>query len=706
MNRSFDILSTINFVLDITGAITCVAALAWIWTRGDRTRLERGGVILALGLTALWGLASAGLGRDSFGTQALEALRNLAWVVAIYRMFQYDGHHVGVPAIRPVIFAVALLECVQAGLFTTLHYGQITPLQGQVITDMSSLLRILEAVGILMLVHNIYIGAASALRDAIRWTAAAMAVFWAFDLNYYAMAYLDMVPMPLQAIHGLIITFTAVALGVGANNDVPRKKLRASRQVTIQTLSLVAIGVYLVILTAAFKSQAIIGASNARIVVTVLIFAAGVLALIWLPSPKLRAWLRVKAFKHFFEHRYDYREEWLRFTATIGKCTEDAPSLQVRAIKAAADITDSVGGVLLVLDDQGVCDIAAQWQWDSLDENEVRAQQFDLAPLAELLARHNFILDLDELREGRNYHGERALVPDWLVNSKDAWIVVPLNHFERLLGVIILSHPSDDHKLDWEDRDLLHVITPQIASYLAEHAGQEALIEASRFDDFNRRIAFVMHDIKNLSSQLGLLARNAEVHAHKEEFRADMLVTLRNSADKLNGLLSRLNRFGSDSVGELKPISLVEVADNLVQKYKIQHPIRLLSRPTNALICADHHALEQALTHLVQNAIDASRPDDAVELDIEISPSHVSLQIIDRGTGMDNAFIQNHLFKPFVSSKNSGLGIGAYEARELIRAMGGLIKVSSGPESGTCFSCVFKRHELDPQADHMEGRAA
>jgi hypothetical protein len=64
----------------------------------------------------------------------------------------------------------------------------------------------------------------------------------------------------------------------------------------------------------------------------------------------------------------------------------------------------------------------------------------------------------------------------------------------------VLARPPQARKLDWEDFDLLRVVGQQIATYLAEHQGQQALAEASRFDDFHRRIAFVMHDIKNLSS--------------------------------------------------------------------------------------------------------------------------------------------------------------------------------------------------------------
>jgi hypothetical protein len=148
--------------------------------------------------------------------------------------------------------------------------------------------------------------------------------------------------------------------------------------------------------------------------------------------------------------------------------------------------------------------------------------------------QHGFIVDLDEVRAGTDHQGERARVPGWLVEDREAWALVPLLHFERLVGMVVLGRPPVTRQLDWEDFDLLRVVGQQLASYLAENNGQVALLEANRFDEFNRRIAFVMHDIKNLASQLSLLSRNAERHAENPAFRADMLVTLRNSTDKLN----------------------------------------------------------------------------------------------------------------------------------------------------------------------------
>ena len=86
--------------------------------------------------------------------------------------------------------------------------------------------------------------------------------------------------------------------------------------------------------------------------------------------------------------------------------------------------------------------------------------------------------------------------------------------------------------LDWEDFDLFRTAGIQAASYIAEARSQQALADAQRFDEFNRRFAFIMHDIKNLVSQLSLVARNAERHADNPEFRADMIATLQSSVEQ------------------------------------------------------------------------------------------------------------------------------------------------------------------------------
>src|SRR4029077_4841359 len=128
----------------------------------------------------------------------------------------------------------------------------------------------------------------------------------------------------------------------------------------------------------------------------------------------------------------------------------------------------------------------------------------------------------------------------WLAGLETAWAGIPLSHEGRLAGIVILGHPAIRPRLDWEDFDLFRTAGIQAASYIAEARSQQALANAQRFDEFNRRFAFIMHDIKNLVSQLSLVARNAERHADNPEFRADMIATLQSSVRKMNDLLARL----------------------------------------------------------------------------------------------------------------------------------------------------------------------
>ena len=61
------------------------------------------------------------------------------------------------------------------------------------------------------------------------------------------------------------------------------------------------------------------------------------------------------------------------------------------------------------------------------------------------------------------------------------------------------------------------------------------------------------------------------------------------------------------------------------------------------------------------------------------------IEIVDSGHGMSPEFVRNRLFRPFDSSKPGGFGIGAYEARELVRAMNGRMDVESREGLGTRF---------------------
>jgi putative PEP-CTERM system histidine kinase len=272
-----------------------------------------------------------------------------------------------------------------------------------------------------------------------------------------------------------------------------------------------------------------------------------------------------------------------------------------------------------------------------------------------------------------------------MLEERRAWIGVPLIHGERLFGLILLSSPEYRRVLDWEDFDLLRTAGRQAASSLAEAHGQEALSNAQRFEEFNRRFAFILHDIKNLVSQLSLLSRNAERHADNPEFRADMVATLRSSVGKMNDLLARLSPKAQARSQRSEPQPLRSILLDAIATKRREHEVKLLG-DANLWAIVDAPALEQAVGHIIQNAVEASSPDAPITVRVASEGDEVRVSVIDHGTGMDGDFVRNRLFQPFASTKPDGFGIGSFEARSLISAMGGRLVVDSTPGVGSEFS--------------------
>lgn len=657
----------------------------WRWER--RRNAQEGPARAELGafiVSGAWALVVAGTGYATLVAQVFESFRTFAWLSLAFVLFTRDGRHTSVAPIRPVMAALIFVETLQfILLMMNVRYGGNSAAQAMIF-QISMLFRLLVATGALVLVHNLYAGAMAQQRVALRWTCIAMATVWGYDLNLYTIAYLARaLPVELEAMRGVAQIGVALLLAIGAVRGRSALRFSPSRAVAFQSLSLLVIGAYMIVMVGAAQSLAWLGGDAGQLAQLGFVFVTSVLVLAILPAGRLRGWMKVMLAKHFFQHRYDYRSEWLRFTRTIGRGGTHAPSLHERVVQAVADITDSSAGLLLCQGENGEMVLSARWQWPTAD---VPAEALSIDRVA-FFERRGFIVDLDELRAGVNHQGEHAAVPKWLVEEHSAWAMVPLLHFDRLVGLVVLGRPQVARKLDWEDFDLLRVVGMQLASYLAEHAGQSALLEASRFEEFNRRMAFVMHDIKNLASQLSLLSRNAEKHAENPAFRADMLITLRNSADKLNALLARLSRYGGNAAERVEDVDASDVIRAVANRYNAPGQLQVhVTHDAPCRVFANREVLEQVVLHLVQNAIDASAEGMAVFLQCNVDGLYGTIEVIDTGCGMSAEFIRNRLFRPFVSTKQGGFGIGAYEAREMVRAMRGKLEVESREGLGSRFT--------------------
>ena len=164
-----------------------------------------------------------------------------------------------------------------------------------------------------------------------------------------------------------------------------------------------------------------------------------------------------------------------------------------------------------------------------------------------------------------------------------------------------------------------------------------------------------------------------------------MVATLQSSVGKMNDLLARLAQHNKGRTDERVAVPLGRLLEALASDKRKAHPVLLDVRQDCAIV-GDPQRVEQIVAHLVQNAIDASPADQPVEISLCAAGREAQIVIPDRGGGMSASFIRDQLFKPFVSTKTGGFGIGAFESREIVRAMGGSLDVWSREGEGTRFT--------------------
>ena len=436
---------------------------------------------------------------------------------------------------------------------------------------------------------------------------------------------------------------------------------------------------------------------NSRLVAKALLSAL-LLLFVTLFSGTIRARLKVFLSKNFFSYYYDYREEWLRFTRTL---SEGEPGIQMRerSIEAIAQLVDSPAGALWLSQDMDTLERVAHWNMPAATGTVT----FE-SPLCQFLGKRQWVIDLQE-HEAQLEPYDRLDLPDWLRAIPQAWLVVPLIHHEQLLGFVVLARSKGKIKLNWEVIDLLKTAGMQAASYLAQLEAAKALLVARQFESFNRMSAFVVHDLKNLVAQLSLLLSNAQKHKHKPEFQEDMLGTIGNSVEKMERLLFQLR--GNYSLERPAPVELYGLLRGVVAARAALKPVPELDAGTakTASVVAHDTRLGRVIGHLVQNAIEATPPEGHVMVRLLKQVESAIVVISDTGCGMSEQFMSGRLFKPFESTKATGMGIGTYEARQYIREIGGRIDVDSKVGQGTTFRVVLPLFVADgetPRAVALE----
>jgi len=532
----------------------------------------------------------------------------------------------------------------------------------------------------MLLVEHLYRNTNPQQRWSLKFLCLGLGAYFAFDFYLFSDAMLFRRVSPeIWTARGVVVTFIAPLLAVSAaRNPTWSLDVSVSRQVVFHSTTLLAASAYLLVMAVAGYYIRYFGGSWGGLIQITFLFGAGVLLVLMLFSGALRARLKIFLSKHFFSYRYDYREEWLRFTRTLSE-GEIGGRVQERCIEALARLVESPGGALWLRQDGGQYECVAHWNFPTAAEAVGGNED-----LPRFLARRQWVVNLDEVMRGPDVY-EGLQLPDKIAKLQQAWLIVPLILHDTLHGFVVLVRSRGKVAMNWEIGDLLKTAGSQAATYVVQAHVADALARSKQFDSFNKMSAFVVHDLKNLVAQLSLLLRNAQRHKHNPEFQEDMLGTIESSVAKMNRILMQL-RSGGLPVEHPVPVPLAEVVERAISSKRGYLPCPVLDLADRTMwVTASEERLERVVGHLVQNAIEATPERGNVIVRVRRCGGDALIEVEDTGKGMSEEFMRDSLFKPFESTKRSGMGIGTYESREYIRELGGRMEVSSTVGQGSRF---------------------
>ena len=666
MTSSFAV-AVVHVVCAAGYAALCVLILA-------QARRSRTGLLLAAAIaaTALWAAAAAASAPAGLAA-TLDLLRLLAWYgfcLHLYRRARPSRD--GESLFTGLGVALALAAAATALL------GRADLLGPASLLAPAILLRLGLAICQLLLLENFYRATPPERRWHVGLACVALGGLAAYDVAVCADAVLRHAASPsLVAGRALAAVLVAPLLALAAaRNRQWKVDIHLSRTAAFHSATLVGSGVFLLALAAAGELARQFGdrlgpATGWGGLAEIGVVLAGVLAvLVLLTSGSARIALRRRLVDHFFTHRYDYRREWQRCIDIL--TAPDSPGLPERVVRALGETVDSPSG-LLFLREPGQAGLIWAGSWNTLP-----AGPLDAARARPLLTAN----------------GPMILPADTLAGSGlQSWLAVPLGDPDpaaaQPMGCVVLARPREAFRLDAEVFDLLRILAHEVAIHLAQQRAAARLLQTAELRAYGERFAFVAHDIKNVSSQLSLLLSNAETHLADPEFQRDMLATVRASVGRIGGLIRRLEPRDPPALAPTLPPVLAPataLAELLAARPAL---VALDVEPTAAetRIGMEAAAFAASVTHLLDNAITAAHANgtgpDGVRVRLRATDTQIVVDIEDDGPGMTAEFIRDGLFAPFVTRTEGGSGIGAFQARELVRAAGGEVAVRSIPGQGT-----------------------
>ncbi len=503
------------------------------------------------------------------------------------------------------------------------------------------------------------------------------------------------------AIASLPASLTCLLVGITSlRHSFDDMRIPVGRGVVYSSFTLFLLGLLMLLLGVLSRVTEVIGVSVDRAILIAISLVALVLGFVIWVSP---AWKRrVAEFidENFYVNRYDYRKEWARIARRI----QPSPERESLVRDICETVSSTFGASQVCL---GILNTATG-RYNVYDASGKLLQGFSPpanGDLASLLLSRGEPVALTDLTS------DLDVIPGFVENRSEferlgIATVVPMVSRTRLDGFLLLSPPLRGGLYTPEDLGLMTVIGADLANTVRGHLLMREAEDRREGEALVRLSSFVLHDLKNCISSIRGAVEGAERYMDRPEFRRDLIVTLSSTVERMTTLMNRLTGIRGGPKGPSRADALCDVTRIVraaLDQVGAGRPgsVKIdVDLSSDLVTRGDAEMLERVFVNLFANALEAI-PDGGT---LTVAGRRVEdtagawnrVVVRDTGCGMTAEFMAESLFRPFVSTKKRGLGIGLYQCKNIIEDHSGTMAVSSQPRQGTTVEVLLPSCNGDP----------
>lgn len=652
-------------------------------------------LLVALGLTA--SSVNQALQWLSFRSVAI-ALIPFPWLLFAVT-YARGNHSIYLQKARPVLIGAALLIIVPIVGFphlVALETLELLPPPNTVLvlgTPAKILNGVLIASTVLVLMNleRTYRAAVGVMLWRIKYMVFGLGLLFAVRLYTRSQSLLYSTFNPaLEAFNGgalvlacLLITVSVLRAGMFGADIYP------SQTVIFRSLTVFVAGVYLVMVGLLANVITRFGGDPAFPIKAFLILVLLVTLGSLLASARLRLITRRFVSRHFNRPLYDYRQIWRRFNERTSSAGDEVGVCR-QSVSFISETLDVLSVTVWLTDEQGSRFVfgASTSVQDDRAGGLLKSGE-NASRLIEMIRERPDPLDLNDTAE--DWAAElRRSNPDQFPKQEGNRMCIPLVAKDQVLGLLNVGDRVSRVPLSIEDIELLKSLADQIAGSLLALRLSRRVLEAKEMEAFQSMAAFFVHDLKNTASSLSLMLQNLPTQFDNPEFRQDAVRAVSKGVGRLNDLIARLTTLRQG--GQIKTASsdLCAVINAALDVQALASGIVVKKNlaPVPAVML-DSLQFQKVVTNLLINAQEAMKGTGEIVIGTAKRGTDVVFSVRDTGCGMSPDFVRRSLFRPFQTTKKTGMGIGMFHCRMIVEAHSGRFEVETEEGKGTEFRVVL-----------------